>query len=156
MIRRVPQLRRPLLSFTRSETAQICSELQVPVWIDPSNSSTRPARNRIRHHVLPILEELYPGCSERNGQFRRADIPHAGHSSRNHRPGSQTLNDPQLSRPTTVETTCSIDTLTALSQVAATRDRTSNPSQILEQNWILSPCQDGHNHSVGRWMGYQS
>ena len=63
------QLRRPLLSFTRSETAQICSELQVPVWIDPSNSSTRPARNRIRHDVLPILEELYPGCSERMANF---------------------------------------------------------------------------------------
>ena len=59
------KLRRPLLGFTRSETAQICTELNLPVWNDPSNQDMRYARNRIRHCIMPILEQLYPGCSLR-------------------------------------------------------------------------------------------
>ncbi|BEV35465.1 tRNA lysidine(34) synthetase TilS [Synechococcus sp. M16CYN] len=59
------QLRRPMLGFTRTATAAICSDLNLPVWNDPSNCSTALPRNKIRMEVLPILEELYPGCSER-------------------------------------------------------------------------------------------
>ncbi len=59
------QLRRPLLCFTRDETAQICSNLQLPIWNDPGNQSTDFARNRIRQDVIPVLEELNPGCSRR-------------------------------------------------------------------------------------------
>ncbi len=60
-----PQLRRPLLLFTRNETAAICRDLKLPIWLDPSNASQAGARNRIRHSVLPVLEELHPGCSLR-------------------------------------------------------------------------------------------
>jgi tRNA(Ile)-lysidine synthase len=60
-----PQLRRPLLGFSRNETAQICSDLQLPIWNDPGNQSTDFARNRIRHEVMPVLEELNPGSSRR-------------------------------------------------------------------------------------------
>ena len=60
-----PIVRRPLQEFSRSETAAICTELQLPIWVDPSNSSQAPARNRIRHSVLPVLEALHPGCSIR-------------------------------------------------------------------------------------------
>ena len=59
------QLRRPMLGFSREETARICEELTLPIWHDPSNASAAHARNRIRHEVLPVLEELYPGCSLR-------------------------------------------------------------------------------------------
>ena len=59
------KLRRPLLGFTRSETAQICNELNLPIWNDPSNQDMRYARNRIRHRIMPILEQLYPDCSLR-------------------------------------------------------------------------------------------
>ena len=59
------QLRRPLLGFTRDETAQICRDLQLPIWNDPGNQSTDFARNRIREEVMPVLEELYPGCNLR-------------------------------------------------------------------------------------------
>jgi tRNA(Ile)-lysidine synthase len=59
------QLRRPLLGFSRDETAQICNDLQLPIWNDPGNQSTDFARNRIRHEVIPVLEELNPGCSRR-------------------------------------------------------------------------------------------
>ena len=60
-----PIVRRPLQEFSRSETAAICKELQLPIWVDPSNTSQAPARNRIRHSVLPVLEALHPGCSIR-------------------------------------------------------------------------------------------
>ena len=60
-----PQLRRPLLGFSRKETATICRELALPIWLDPSNHSPAFARNRIRGDVLPALEELHPGCSRR-------------------------------------------------------------------------------------------
>ena len=60
-----PTVRRPFLVFSRQDTAAICRDLQLPIWLDPSNASQIPARNRIRHSVLPVLEELHPGCSLR-------------------------------------------------------------------------------------------
>ena len=59
------RLSRPLLGFSRSETAAICQDLHLPVWLDPSNSDPRFDRNRIRQEVLPVLEALHPGCSQR-------------------------------------------------------------------------------------------
>ncbi|MFO7630407.1 MAG: tRNA lysidine(34) synthetase TilS [Prochlorococcaceae cyanobacterium] len=56
---------RPLLIFSRSETAQICSSLGLPVWPDASNDDRRYSRNRLRAEVLPVLEALHPGASRR-------------------------------------------------------------------------------------------
>ncbi|MAS28770.1 MAG: tRNA lysidine(34) synthetase TilS [Synechococcus sp. NAT40] len=56
---------RPLLSFTRKETATICSELKLPIWNDPSNNDLRFGRNRIRQEVLPVLNAMHPGCEQR-------------------------------------------------------------------------------------------
>ena len=60
-----PQLRRPLLGFSRAETGAVCRELEIPIWQDPSNQSSAFARNRVRSEVLPVLEQLHPGCSQR-------------------------------------------------------------------------------------------
>ena len=60
-----PRLRRPLLQFTRAETAAICTDLQLPIWLDPSNDDQSLERNRIRHQVMPVLNELHPGCERR-------------------------------------------------------------------------------------------
>ncbi|WP_226422828.1 MULTISPECIES: tRNA lysidine(34) synthetase TilS [unclassified Synechococcus] len=60
-----PHLRRPLLHLQRHDTLQICQDLALPIWDDPSNQSADFARNRIRQEVLPVLEELHPGCSLR-------------------------------------------------------------------------------------------
>ena len=60
-----PHLRRPLLLFSRPETAACCEELGLPIWVDPSNGSQAHARNRIRQRVLPVLEDLHPGSSAR-------------------------------------------------------------------------------------------
>ena len=60
-----PQLRRPLLHFSRQDTAAICSDLNLPVWLDPSNADPTFARNRVRKQVLPVLDELHPGSIQR-------------------------------------------------------------------------------------------
>ena len=59
------QLRRPLLGFSRADTAAVCRDLAIPIWEDPSNQSAAFARNRIRTEVLPVLEQLHPGSSQR-------------------------------------------------------------------------------------------
>ena len=60
-----PQLRRPLLHLQRDDTLQICKDLALPIWEDPSNQSLEFARNRIRQEVLPVLEDLHPGSTKR-------------------------------------------------------------------------------------------
>ena len=42
------QLIRPLLGFSREDTALICSELGLPIWLDPANSNPDFSRNRVR------------------------------------------------------------------------------------------------------------
>jgi len=59
------QLSRPLLIFSRSDTARICQALQLPIWLDPSNDDLRYSRNRVRQAVLPELEALHPGAARR-------------------------------------------------------------------------------------------
>ncbi len=56
---------RPILCFTRNETAMICESMQLPIWLDPTNSDMHLSRNRIRHEIFPVLEDLHPGCSKR-------------------------------------------------------------------------------------------
>ncbi len=60
-----PWLRRPLLSFSRGDTAAICRDLRLPLWIDPSNDDPAYARNRIRLELLPVLDALHPGAERR-------------------------------------------------------------------------------------------
>jgi tRNA(Ile)-lysidine synthase len=58
-------LSRPLLTFSRADTGRLCRQLDLPIWIDPSNGDHRYSRNRIRAEVLPVLEELHPGAAQR-------------------------------------------------------------------------------------------
>ncbi len=51
------ELVRPLLDFTRSDTARICHERHLPIWEDSTNSDLRYARNRIRLELLPYLQQ---------------------------------------------------------------------------------------------------
>ena len=60
-----PLLVRPLLPFSRADTARICRCLALPIWLDPGNDNPRFARNRIRAEVLPVLEALHPGAGRR-------------------------------------------------------------------------------------------
>ncbi len=59
------QLVRPLLHFSRDDTARICQSRGLPIWLDSSNDDHRYGRNRLRAEVLPVLEALYPGAQRR-------------------------------------------------------------------------------------------
>lgn len=56
---------RPLLGCQRHELRQWLEERDIPWRDDPSNADLRLARNRVRHNLLPALEELGPGWRRR-------------------------------------------------------------------------------------------
>jgi tRNA(Ile)-lysidine synthase len=56
---------RPLLGFTREETAAYCRDRGLAWREDESNDSLTYARARVRHNVVPALREVHPGA-ERN------------------------------------------------------------------------------------------
>ena len=56
---------RPILIFSRDDTKQFCRDMKIPVWEDPTNSDLKLKRNLVRKKIIPTLEDIYPGCSER-------------------------------------------------------------------------------------------
>ncbi|MEV8374128.1 tRNA lysidine(34) synthetase TilS [Kribbella sp. NPDC056861] len=70
-------LRRPLLEVSRSTTAAACIASGLRPWHDPHNDDPKYRRVRVRHEVLPVLEEaLGPGVTEalaRTAGLLRAD-----------------------------------------------------------------------------------
>ncbi|MGQ9869744.1 tRNA lysidine(34) synthetase TilS [Leptodesmis sp.] len=50
------QLIRPLLSITRTQTAQFCQEMHLSLWQDSTNQDRQYARNRIRLDLLPYIQ----------------------------------------------------------------------------------------------------
>jgi tRNA(Ile)-lysidine synthase len=69
--------RRPLLGLRRTITAAACAELGLEPWQDPHNRDFRFTRARVRHQVLPALEDaLGPGVAQalaRTASQLRAD-----------------------------------------------------------------------------------
>ncbi|KAB8153513.1 tRNA lysidine(34) synthetase TilS [Kordia sp. TARA_039_SRF] len=51
---------RPLLSFTREEIQAYAKQQQLQWREDSSNASTKYLRNKIRHEIVPLLQELHP------------------------------------------------------------------------------------------------
>ncbi|MDJ1175271.1 tRNA lysidine(34) synthetase TilS [Roseofilum capinflatum] len=71
------QLVRPMLEIGRSQTAQFCQQLQLPIWEDPTNQDTRYTRNQIRLHLIPALENINPGASNHlatTAELLQADV----------------------------------------------------------------------------------
>jgi tRNA(Ile)-lysidine synthase len=60
---------RPILIFSREDTKQFCDVMNIPVWEDPTNSDIKLKRNLVRKKIIPTLEVIYPGCSERINNF---------------------------------------------------------------------------------------
>jgi tRNA(Ile)-lysidine synthase len=54
------RLARPLLAVSRAVTLAYCDELSLSVLEDPSNRSRAYTRNRVRHDLLPALEQFNP------------------------------------------------------------------------------------------------
>ena len=59
---RRPGIVRPLLPFWRAEIEAFAAEREIPFRDDPTNRDQRWTRNRIRHGILPALEEAVPGA----------------------------------------------------------------------------------------------
>jgi tRNA(Ile)-lysidine synthase len=57
------RLLRPLLTARRAETRACCAALGLDFREDPTNAEDGPLRNRVRHQLLPLLEELRPGAT---------------------------------------------------------------------------------------------
>ncbi len=69
---------RPLLRVTRAETEAACREQGIEWWEDPHNTDPRFTRSRIRHDVMPVLEDaLGPGVAAalaRTAESVREDV----------------------------------------------------------------------------------
>jgi tRNA(Ile)-lysidine synthase len=70
--------RRPLLDLTRAQTEAACGAEGIAFWSDPHNDDPRFTRSRVRHRVMPVLEEeLGPGVAAalaRTADMLQADM----------------------------------------------------------------------------------
>ena len=64
-----PFIYRPLLSVTRTELLAYAKEHNLTWCEDESNSDVKFARNKIRHEMLPHLEESCPGATKQLCRF---------------------------------------------------------------------------------------
>jgi tRNA(Ile)-lysidine synthase len=68
-----PPWHRPLLELGRALTHAACDELGLTPWHDPHNIDARFTRSRLRHEIMPVLEEvLGGGVAEALGRTARA------------------------------------------------------------------------------------
>ena len=61
MARWNPPWGRPLLGLRRADTESACTELDLAWWRDPHNDDPAFTRVRLRHEVLPLLEDVLGG-----------------------------------------------------------------------------------------------
>ncbi len=69
-LRRGPIIR-PLLHCRRDELRRYLDARREPFCDDSSNASLAVARNRVRHRLLPVIEEIAPGGVEALARFAR-------------------------------------------------------------------------------------
>ncbi len=62
---------RPLLGERRASLRDLLDAAGIAYRLDPSNDDPAFLRNRVRHEVIPLLEEVRPGAADRIGQFSR-------------------------------------------------------------------------------------
>ena len=54
-------VRRPFLGLRRADTQRICTASGLTWWTDPHNADVGFRRSRLRHEVLPLLEDVLDG-----------------------------------------------------------------------------------------------
>ena len=54
-----PEHRRPLLGLRRADTAEVCRLAGLVPVLDESNLDPAIRRNRVRHELIPLLEEIF-------------------------------------------------------------------------------------------------
>ena len=88
---------RPLLGMRRATTVAACEALGLPVWHDPANDDPSFERVRLRHEVLPLLEDvLHGGVSAalgRSAELLRDDLDALDQISGNVSPGVAAIGD---------------------------------------------------------------
>ncbi len=62
---------RPLLNFTRKEIENFARERKYQWREDSSNASDKYMRNKIRHHIIPVMEEINPNLLESFGNTQQ-------------------------------------------------------------------------------------
>ncbi len=62
---------RPLIGERRATLRVLLDAGGIAYRLDPTNADPAYLRNRVRHELLPLLEELRPGAVDRIGQFSR-------------------------------------------------------------------------------------
>lgn len=60
---------RPLLSVTKQELIEIATQERIAFRADSSNNGNYYTRNKLRHDVLPLLETVHLGASEKLAAF---------------------------------------------------------------------------------------
>ena len=69
---------RPFLDVPRATTVRACAALGLPVWDDPHNDDPGFRRVRLRHEVLPLLDDVLGGGTTaalaRTASLLRADL----------------------------------------------------------------------------------
>lgn len=58
------KLFRPLIEVSRDDIVQISTEDNIPFHNDSTNATTKYARNKVRHLVIPLLEEINVAAKE--------------------------------------------------------------------------------------------
>jgi tRNA(Ile)-lysidine synthase len=56
-----PPWGRPLLKIRRAVTVEACMELGLKPWQDPHNADPKFTRVRLRHELIPLMEEILQG-----------------------------------------------------------------------------------------------
>ncbi|MGA7934610.1 MAG: tRNA lysidine(34) synthetase TilS [Kovacikia sp.] len=94
---------RPLLTVTRSETAQFCRDWQLQIWDDPANQDLKYARNRIRQELLPYLATHFNPQVERalaqTAELLQADVDYLEQAAADLLQQSRHPDRPGLHRP---------------------------------------------------------
>lgn len=54
---------RPLIECSREDIEAYCEEQGLPFMVDSTNDDVSYTRNRIRHEVLPVLEDIHSGAA---------------------------------------------------------------------------------------------
>ena len=57
-------VRRPLLSCSRNEIEAYCRDYGIAYVTDETNADMRFTRNRIRHEIIPLLQQINPAVDE--------------------------------------------------------------------------------------------
>jgi tRNA(Ile)-lysidine synthase len=65
MAERSGRLARPLLRVWRADVTAYCTALELVTVDDPSNDDRRFLRSRVRHELLPALEQVFPAARRR-------------------------------------------------------------------------------------------